>query len=315
MAPRSLCWGGGCRESPFSLAPPAAHPRPPRGNHRAAPLRLEASFPSAQPYVNSATNRLEVVEEFTDVETAKRTGRTSFNKMMTFIRKRKANPPVVLVEKTDRLYRNLRDWVTVDDLGVEVHLVKENVVISEESRSSEMFMHGIKVLMAKNYLVADPERAILFCRLFERYVAGEGSLKDIAVYADDIGLRGRRGRKAPLLHRPQPAAEPDLRRRVLVGRQGLQVQRPAPDQPEDLGPGPGPPRRQPRRPARAARQGRLPGAADLLALRRPDDRRAPQGRQVRLLPLRPAAARARSSTCARRSCPSSSATRQSSPWG
>jgi hypothetical protein len=31
----------------------------------------------------------------------------------------------VVVEKADRLYRNLPDWVTMDALGVELHLVKE----------------------------------------------------------------------------------------------------------------------------------------------------------------------------------------------
>ncbi len=40
----------------------------------------------------------------------------------------------------------------LDELDVEVHLVKEGVVLSRESRSSEKFMHGIKVLMAKNYI-------------------------------------------------------------------------------------------------------------------------------------------------------------------
>ena len=59
---------------------------------------------------------------------------------------------VLLVEKTDRLYRNLKDWVTVDELDVEIHFAKEGVVLSHESRSSEKFMHGIKVLMAKNYI-------------------------------------------------------------------------------------------------------------------------------------------------------------------
>ena len=58
----------------------------------------------------------------------------------------------MLVEKTDRLYRNLKDWVTVDELDVEIHFPKEGVVLSRESRSSEKFMHGIKVLMAKNYI-------------------------------------------------------------------------------------------------------------------------------------------------------------------
>ena len=32
------------------------------------------------------------------------------------------------------------------------HFPKEGVVLSRESRSSEKFMHGIKVLMAKNYI-------------------------------------------------------------------------------------------------------------------------------------------------------------------
>jgi DNA invertase Pin-like site-specific DNA recombinase len=59
---------------------------------------------------------------------------------------------VMLVEKTDRLYRNLKDWVTLDELDVEMHFPKEGVVLSRESRSSEKFMHGIKVLMAKNYI-------------------------------------------------------------------------------------------------------------------------------------------------------------------
>jgi site-specific DNA recombinase len=58
----------------------------------------------------------------------------------------------MLVEKTDRLYRNLKDWVTVDELDVEMHFPKESVVLSLESHSSEKFMHGIKVLMARNYI-------------------------------------------------------------------------------------------------------------------------------------------------------------------
>ena len=58
----------------------------------------------------------------------------------------------LLVEKTDRLYRNLKDWVLIDELELEIHFVKENVVLSHSSRSAEKFMHGINVLMAKNYI-------------------------------------------------------------------------------------------------------------------------------------------------------------------
>ncbi len=99
---------------------------------------------------------MQIEKEFIDVETAKRSGRTGFSEMMAFLKKSVRGAvglrPVILVEKTDRLYRNLKDWVTVDELDLEIHFVKENVILSQTSRSSEKFMHGIKVLMAKNYI-------------------------------------------------------------------------------------------------------------------------------------------------------------------
>ena len=40
--------------------------------------------------------------------------------------------------------------MTLDELDLVIHFVKENVIRSADSRSSEKFMHGIKVLMAQN---------------------------------------------------------------------------------------------------------------------------------------------------------------------
>src|SRR5580658_52278 len=99
----------------------------------------------------AAANGFAMAQEYVDVETAKQTGRAAFGEMVAYL---KAHPSVrvMLVEKTDRLYRNLKDWVTVDELEVEIHFPKEGVVLSRDSRSSEKFMHSIKVLMAKNYI-------------------------------------------------------------------------------------------------------------------------------------------------------------------
>jgi len=80
------------------------------------------------------------------VETAKQTGRTAFDEMVAYLKAHSA-VRVLLVEKTDRLYRNFKDLVTVDELEVEIHFPKEGMVLSRGSRSSEKFMHGIKVLM------------------------------------------------------------------------------------------------------------------------------------------------------------------------
>ncbi len=96
-------------------------------------------------------NAITVEREFVDVETAKRAGRTGFGEMIAFL-KRNKDCRSILVEKTDRLYRNLKDWVTIDELNLEVHLVKEGHVLSADSLSAEKFMHGIKVLVAKNYV-------------------------------------------------------------------------------------------------------------------------------------------------------------------
>ena len=108
---------------------------------------------------NYATAKgLTVVQKYVDVETAKQSGRSGFTEMVNHFKKQhkltaqKSPHPVLLVEKTDRLYRNLKDWVILDELNLEIHFVKENFVLSPESRSSEKFIHGIKVLMAKNYI-------------------------------------------------------------------------------------------------------------------------------------------------------------------
>ena len=71
----------------------------------------------------AAANRFAVAQEYVDVETAKQTGRAAFGEMVAFL-KAHTSVRVLLVEKTDRLYRNLKDWVTVDELEVEIHFPK-----------------------------------------------------------------------------------------------------------------------------------------------------------------------------------------------
>ena len=164
----------------------------------------------------AAQSGFRIAQEYIDIETAKSTGRTNFGEMVRYLRKH-PGVRVVLVEKTDRLYRNLKDWVTLDELDIEIHLAKEGAVLSGDSRSSEKFMHGIKVLMAKNYIdnlseearkgqmekaeqgiwpskaplgylnvtakdgkkiiEPDPALAPMVTKLFERYATGHYSLK------------------------------------------------------------------------------------------------------------------------------------------
>ena len=96
-------------------------------------------------------NGFKVVREFEDNETAKQAGRSGFGKMIEYLKHSKS-VQAILVEKTDRLYRNFKDYVTIDELKVTVFLVKENEKIGEDASSHQKFMHGIKVLMAKNFI-------------------------------------------------------------------------------------------------------------------------------------------------------------------
>ncbi len=112
------------------------------------------SIPAQQKAIHeyASSKGFHILEEFIDIETAKKSGRTHFMRMLAYVRKRHVNPPVVLVEKTDRLYRNFKDYVTIDELDVTLIFVKEGSVLNKDSRSHEKFIHGIKVLMAKNYI-------------------------------------------------------------------------------------------------------------------------------------------------------------------
>jgi site-specific DNA recombinase len=210
-----------------------------------AQLKLLKEYAAAQGFT--------VAHEYVDVETAKQTGRTAFGEMVGYL---KAHPAirVLLVEKTDRLYRNLKDWVTVDELDVEIHFPREGVVLSRESRSSEKFMHGIKVLMAKNYIdnlseearkgmqekaeqgiwptktplgyrnvagpdgkriiASDPDLAPIVSKLFEWYATGQYSLQEAARKARDAGLVYRKSGAKV----PVSAVHSILRNRLYTGQ-------------------------------------------------------------------------------------------------
>ncbi|MGC9998751.1 MAG: recombinase family protein [Bryobacteraceae bacterium] len=176
-------------------------------------------------------NGFRIEQRFVDVETAKRAGRSGFAELVALLQ---TDPKsrVLIVEKTDRLYRNFKDYVTLDDIeGLEIHFVKEGTVISRDSRSSEKFNHGIKVLMAKNYIdnlseetrkgmtekasqgiwpsfaplgyknvegsngkriiVPDEALAPMILRLFELCATGRHSIKDLGARVREEGFTGR----------------------------------------------------------------------------------------------------------------------------
>ncbi len=181
----------------------------------------------------AAKNNLKIVKIFSESESAKIAGRAQFRKMIEFLT---SNLDVnhILVEKTDRLYRNQRDWVDLDyeTMDLNLHLIKENDILNKKSKSHQKFIHGIKVLMAKNYcdnlseevikgqtfkastgiwpscapigymnklddrtVVPHPKESKFINKLFELAATGQFSLRRLGKEAFEMGLRGKRNGK------------------------------------------------------------------------------------------------------------------------
>lgn len=98
--------------------------------------------------------KLTVIQEFIDV--GKASG-TNFNLMLNFLAH---NPEVkiILAEKADRLYRNFKNYVLLDNLDVAVHLVKEKQILSKDSKSTDQLIHNMQTLMAKHFITEMSER-------------------------------------------------------------------------------------------------------------------------------------------------------------
>jgi site-specific DNA recombinase len=104
-----------------------------------------------------------IVKEFRYAESAKKQGRKHFNAMLDYLREH-PEVRIVLVEKTDRLSRNLKDFVLVEslveELGLEIHLVKEGQILRKESKSQDRLVQGMFALLARNYIQNQQEEIL-----------------------------------------------------------------------------------------------------------------------------------------------------------
>ena len=182
-------------------------------------------------------NNIEIVKEFIEAKTAKKEGRAEFNKMMSYLQEHEEERSII-VEKVDRLYRNLRDYASIGDIkGLEIHFVKENSIISKNSKSNDTLIHDIKVVLAKHYvenlseesakgikerisqgyalypplgymygddgtnkhaIIKDPERADYAVRAFNLFVYDNLSASAINNVLYEEGLRNKKGEKYAL---------------------------------------------------------------------------------------------------------------------
>ncbi len=100
-------------------------------------------------------NDLRVVKVYKIAETAsKQQSRKVFSELLSYLTKN--NVYNLAVEKTDRLTRNLRDAVAIDDWlhgdkDRMLHAVKESLKLQKDSKSDVKFMWNIHLAVAKKY--------------------------------------------------------------------------------------------------------------------------------------------------------------------
>ncbi len=195
---------------------------------------LEAQIKLGREY--SEKQGIELVREFAVAESAKKSGREQFEQMITFLRD---NPDikVIICEKVDRLLRgDLKDRVALDDLlrenDKEIHFIKENIILSKDSKSFQKLYYGIQAEFARFYLnnlsdevrksyeimvddgkyphpppvgykaklenhlsVADPDRAGFIPKAFQLASTGNYSEKAISDLLYKEGFRSRTGKQ------------------------------------------------------------------------------------------------------------------------
>jgi site-specific DNA recombinase len=163
--------------------------------------------------------------------------RKTFNEMLQYATAHKI--PVILCEKIDRLTRNIKDAAIINDWIVEsearqIHFVKENFVLSKNTRAHENLVWDMKVAIARFYTnnlseeirkgqkeklaqgwmpmraklgyksigekghkthALDEAVAPLIGQMFELYSTGNYSIKAIVDTMTKAGLRNEAGKK------------------------------------------------------------------------------------------------------------------------
>src|SRR5271170_1400183 len=174
--------------------------------------KLDLRIPSGSVFSSEVREYTRALPYETYTTRVRPAGRKQFAEMVAFF-KRNRSCRMLLVEKTDRLYRNQRDAVTLEDLDIEIHFVKEGEILAKNSKSQVKFMHDIRLAMARNYsenlreevkkgmrekaeqgtypgrapfgycnhrttrtIEPHPEKAVIAKRVFELYVSGRYSL-------------------------------------------------------------------------------------------------------------------------------------------
>ena len=98
-----------------------------------------------------------IIKEFIITESSSRGDRKQYHEMLKFVLSCSCKITIV-VNCVDRLQRSYKDTPVLDDLRkqgkIEVHFLKENLILSKDSRGMDILFWNMCVLMANSYILA-----------------------------------------------------------------------------------------------------------------------------------------------------------------
>ena len=116
-------------------------------------LSIPAQLEKARLYAQK--KGLEILSEYQFDESSLKDHRIKFNEVIEEIKK--SNKVILIVETIDRLQRSFKESVLLDDFRrqgkLEIHFLRENLVIHKDSNSSEIQRWDLGVFLAKSYVL------------------------------------------------------------------------------------------------------------------------------------------------------------------
>jgi len=114
---------------------------------------LEAQIAKLKQY--ALRNNFKVVKIFSFSESAGPRIRKKFEELLEFLRQNK-EMRIILAENVDRITRNYRDSVDIDDMRINddlvIHLVQEGIILDAKADSNKLFAWEAKVFIGKQQL-------------------------------------------------------------------------------------------------------------------------------------------------------------------
>ena len=188
------------------------------------------------------TKGFEPIKEYVLAESSTRGDRKQYHEMLDFVENYKDKVAIV-VNCVDRLQRSYKDTPALDEMRkvgkIEVHFLKEKLVLTKDSTGMEIMFWNMSVLMANAYVLSmvdnvkrsqrynrsqgkfqnfapvgymncqddnkkatikiDPERGPLVKKLFEEYAKGTETLGSLAKMAEEMDLKSRQSKSGKTL--------------------------------------------------------------------------------------------------------------------